>query len=65
MALIRIADAHPDLRAPVAKAFREAFQGDAYYRRITTRPIQSSEGNMATTIKTVAQTALTQWDLAE
>lgn len=65
MALIRIADAHPDLRAPVAKAFREAFQGDAYYRRITARPIQSSEGNMATTIKTVAQTALTQWDLAQ
>ncbi len=61
MALVRIGDAHPDVRPQIAKAFADAFADDRYYRRITTRPTQSSEGNMVLTIKKIAFSAAEKW----
>ena len=55
MALIRIGNAHRDLRPQIQKAFATAFADDAYYGRITTRPRQTSEGNMVETMKYIAQ----------
>lgn len=63
MALVRIGDAHEELREQIAKAFADAFCSDDYYDRITTRPRQSSEGNMALAIKNVAFAAIDQWNL--
>ncbi len=61
VALIRIGDAHPQLQAKIAAAFKAAFDDDAYYERITTRPKMSSEGGMAINIKTVAYVAAERW----
>lgn len=61
MALIRIGDAHGDLRPGISRAFEEAFLEDAYYRRITTRPIRSSEGNMVLAMKAIALGAVHRW----
>ena len=61
MALVRIGDAHADLRPQIAKAFADAFCSDDYYDRITTRPRQSSEGNMVQAIKNVAFSAANKW----
>ena len=58
---VRIGDAHEDLREQIAKAFADAFCSDDYYDRITTRPRQSSEGNMALAIKNVAFSAANKW----
>ena len=63
MSLIRIGDAHADLRPRIAKAFADAFETDTYYDRITTRPRQSSEGNMVQAIKNVAFSAVKKWYL--
>lgn len=63
MALVRIGDVHRDLQAEIAQAFTVAFASDGYYDRITKRPRQSSEGNMALTIKTVALAAIEKWAL--
>lgn len=63
VALIRIADQHPELQAKVAAAFKTAFDDDTYYERITTRPKMSSEGGMALNIKNVAYTAAKRWGL--
>ena len=62
MSLIRIGDAHADLRPRIAKAFADAFETDTYYDRITTRPRQSSEGNMVQAIKNVAFAAIKKWN---
>ncbi len=62
MALIRIGDAHEDLRAQITQAFESAFSTDDYFGRITKRPRNSSEGNMAQTIKTVAFSAIKKWN---
>ena len=61
MALIRIGNANVDLRAQIKQAFISAFASDDYYQRITKKPKQSSEGNMALTIKNVAFSAIQQW----
>ncbi len=62
MALVRIGDKHPDLRPQIEKAFLSAFSTDDYYWRITKRPPQGSEGNMARTVKTVAFSAIQKWN---
>jgi len=62
MALIRIADAHPEIREKVTKAFKDAFCDNTYYERITTRPHKSSEGGMVINIKTVAYMAIKRWE---
>lgn len=61
MALVRIGDVHIDLRSQIEKAFLDAFSDDAYYHRITKRPIQSSEGNMAQTMQNIALSAIQKW----
>ena len=61
MALVRIGDAHPDLRAQIAKAFDIAFATDDYYHRITRKPARSSEGNMALALKNVAVSTAHRW----
>ncbi len=63
MALVRIGTAHIDLRPQIRKAFSDAFSDDAYYKRITTRPKMSSEGNMVQTIKNIAFSAVERWHL--
>ena len=62
MALIRIADAHPEIREKVTKAFKNAFGDNTYYERITTRPPKSSEGGMVINIKNVAYMAIKRWE---
>lgn len=62
MALIRIGDAHDDLRERIGQAFTAAFSSDDYYHRTTGKPKDSSEGNMVQTIKTVAFLALGRWN---
>lgn len=61
MALIRIGNAHTDLRPQIEQAFISAFSSDDYYQRITAKPKLSSEGNMAQSIKVVAFTAAKCW----
>jgi len=61
MALLRIGDAHPDLREEIAAAFTEAFSTDAYYERITKRPKKSSEGGMVLNMKHIALSAAKKW----
>jgi hypothetical protein len=61
MALIRIGNAHADLRPQIEQAFACAFSSDDYYQRITTKPKLSSEGNMVQTIKVVALSAAKYW----
>jgi len=61
MALIRIGNAHADLRPQIEQAFACAFSSDDYYQRITTKPKLSSEGNMVQTIKVVALSAAKCW----
>ena len=48
-------------KAQIKQAFISAFASDDYYQRITKKPKQSSEGNMALTIKNVAFSAIQQW----
>ena len=62
MALIRIGDAHPEVRGKIKSVFRKAFEGDAYYDRITSRPKQSSEGSMVLNMKAVAVHAMDRWN---
>ncbi len=62
VALIRIGDANPALRAKIAAAFQAAYDDDTYYDRITTRPKMSSEGGMARNIKNVAYAAIARWN---
>lgn len=61
MALVRIGDAHPDLRPQIGEGFRSAFSTEEYYRRVTQRPKESSEGNMVLTLKKVAFAAIEKW----
>jgi hypothetical protein len=61
MALIRIGNAHVDLRPQIEEAFICAFSSDDYYQRITNKPELSSEGNMVKTIKTIAFSAAKRW----
>ncbi len=61
MALIRIGEAHPDLREQITKGFCTAFTDGSYYRRITQRPLESCEGNMALTVKNIAFATLEKW----
>ena len=61
MALIRIGDAHPHLRGKISEAFASAFDGDAYYNRITQKPRKSSEGNMVLAMKRIALSAADKW----
>ena len=61
MALIRIGNARERLRPQIGSAFRTAFSTDDYYPRITSRPPQSSEGNIACTVKRIALAALQIW----
>lgn len=62
MALVRIGDKHRDLRPRIANAFVKAFSSDEYYWRITKRPEQSSEGNIARTVKNIAFAATQKWN---
>ena len=61
IALIRIADAHPQLQKKTAMAFRAAFEDETYCKRITQRPPMSSEGGMARHLKKVAYAAIVRW----
>ena len=61
MALIRIGNAHVDLRPQIEQAFTCAFSSDDYYQRITQKPKLSSEGNMVQAIKVVAYSAIRHW----
>lgn len=61
IALVRIGDANPHLREKISRGFRAAFQDDAYYRRVTARPLMSNEGGMVSNIKTVAFRAAEAW----
>lgn len=63
IALIRIAEAHPDLRRKIACGFEDAFGDDTYYHRFTTRHKLSSEGSMVTNIKNVAFAAIKRWGI--
>lgn len=62
MALVRLGDRHKDLRTEISSGFETAFATDAYYHRITGRPAQSSEGNMALTVKRIALSAAERWN---
>ena len=64
VALIRIADAHPNLRKKIAYGFEDAFGDDTYYHRFTTRDKRSSEGSMVTNIKNVAFAAVKRWGIS-
>lgn len=61
MALVRIGDAHPNLRSQICEGFLSAFSSEDYYPRITQRPEESSEGNMVLTLKKVAFATLKKW----
>ena len=61
MALIRIGEAHEELRARISEAFKAAFQDGSFYYRITNRPKQSSEGNMVLNMQKVAKKYRKQW----
>ena len=61
MALIRIGEAHRDLRDPIARGFAAAFSNGDYYHRITSRPPNSSEGNMVLAMKHIALAASKRW----
>lgn len=61
-ALIRIANANPELRERIAAAFKSAFKDNSYIKRITTRPLMSSEGSMTVNIKNVAYSAIKRWE---
>lgn len=63
MALVRIGQSHEDLRPRIGAAFRETFSGDGYYRRITARPRQSSEGNMVLAMGEIALEAARRWGM--
>lgn len=62
MALSRIGDQHADLRPRIGEAFREAFGEDAFYDRFTSKPPQSSEGNMVLSIRKIAFSAIGRWN---
>lgn len=61
MALIRIGNAHPECRVTIKNTFHQAFSGLTYYNRITTRPVESSEGNMVLSLRNIAFSATEQW----
>ena len=61
MALVRIGNAHADLRGEIEIAFYDALLADDYYFRITKRPKESSEGNMVQGIKNIAFSAAQKW----
>lgn len=61
MALIRIGEAHEDLRPKISKAFVSAFSSDEYYHRFTTRDKLSSEGNMVLALKNIAFKTVQKW----
>lgn len=63
MALIRIGDVHSDLRPQIKNAFTSVFSNDDYYHRITTRPKETSEGNMTQIIKVIAFSAIRKWEI--
>lgn len=63
MALIRIGDAHENERKRIAAIFKTAFFDETYEKRITSRPKMSSEGGMASNIKTVAFSAVKKWGM--
>ena len=60
-ALVRIGNQHPDVREKIANAFEKAFADDSYYKKITTRPEKSSEGNVAITLKNIAFSVIEKW----
>ncbi len=60
-ALVRIGNAHPRVRSRIADGFAQAFSGDAWYLRLTTRPEASSEGGMVKNLKVVAMAAAADW----
>ncbi len=62
MALVRIGERHPALRSRIGDAFVTAFSSDDYYRRITKRPIQTSEGNAVQSMKKIAFGAASRWN---
>lgn len=62
MALVRIGDAHTDLRPEIADAFQAAFSSEAFYYRVTKRPMPSSEGNMVLSIRKIAFSAIRRWN---
>ena len=61
MALVRIGDKHISLREKIKSAFEKAFSTDDYYNRITTRPKESSEGNMILALKNISYSAAEKW----
>ena len=63
MALIRIGDAHTDLRQEIAAGFYRAFSGDDYYHRVTGRPRESSEGSMVLGIRSIALATAARWGI--
>ena len=63
MALIRIGDAHTDLRPVICDAFTQAFSDDTYYESITKRPKSSSEGDQVLGIKNLALATVQKWNL--
>ena len=63
MALIRIGDAHPEVQDQIKSIFLQAFAGDGYYHKITSRPRHSSEGNMVLNMKKIAYQTIDRWNL--
>ncbi|MBQ2966814.1 MAG: FAD-dependent oxidoreductase [Clostridia bacterium] len=61
-ALLRIGNANENLRSKIEEAFKTAFSDDSYYKRITTRPKKSSEGNMVQCIRNIAFSAIENWN---
>ena len=61
VALIRIGDAHENLRGKIAKAFKDGLWDESYIAHITVRPKMSAEYNMAKNIKNVCENAIKRW----
>ena len=62
MALIRIGEAHEQLRPKISSSFKIAFHDGTFYNRITNRPKQSSEGNMLLNMQRVAERYSAKWN---
>lgn len=62
VALIRIGDAHENLREKIAAAFKDAFEDESYIAHITNRPKMSAEYLMAKNIKGVCENAVKNWN---
>ena len=61
VALIRIGDAHENLRDKIVNAFKEGFEDESYIAHITDRPKMSAEYQMVENIKGVCMSTIKKW----